>query len=194
MNKGILAGIIVIIAIVAVVGGYYGYGVYQSNTYNDLLLKTEGENGTLFQTGKILNETNFTTKSYETNIGNVKQAINLTDLTINQTQDMVNIAPDNTTKEYAQLRLKQYKDLRNIEEMYLKLYEDIQASGIFGAIGTISAMTNETNRLTDEMTADQNSIISLVNSNPQLKNRLNQTLGENQTKKLLEPAFKTTSN
>jgi len=194
MNKGILAGIIVIIAIVAVVGGYYGYGVYQSNTYNDLLLKTEGENGTLFQTGKILNETNFTTKSYETNIGNVKQAINLTDLTINQTQDMVNIAPDNATKEYAQLRLKQYKDLRSIEEMYLKLYEDIQASGIFGAIGTISAMTNETNRLTDEMTADQNSIISLVNSNPQLKNRLNQTLGENQTNKLLEPVFKTTSN
>ncbi len=194
MNKGILAGIIVIIAIVAVVGGYYGYGVYQSNTYNDLLLKTEGENGTLIQTGKILNETNFTTKSYGTNIGNVKQAINLTDLTINQTQDMVNIAPDNATKEYAQLRLKQYKDLRSIEEMYLKLYEDIQASGIFGAIGTINAMTNETNRLTDEMTADQNSIISLVNSNPQLKNRLNQTLGENQTKKLLEPAFKTTSN
>lgn len=187
MNKGLIAGIIVIVAIVAVVGGYYGYESYKSNTYNDLLLKTEGANGTLIQAGNLLNATNFTTKTYDTNIQSVKQAINLTDVTINETQVMVDIAPDNATKEYAQLRLKQYKNLRQIEEMYLKLYEDVKVSGIFGALGTISTMSNETSRLSNEIKTDQKTIIDLVNSNPQLKTRLYQVLGDKQANDLLQP-------
>jgi hypothetical protein len=190
MNKGLLAAIIVIIALVAVVGGYYGYGYYKSNTYNDLLVKTEGENGTLFQAGNFLNETNFTTKSYETNIQSVKQAINLTDVTINETQSMVDIAPDNATKEYAQLRLKQYKNFRQIQEMYLKLYEDIKVSGIFAAIGSVGTINNETTRLANEMNTDQNTLVNLVNSNPELKNRLYQTLGEKRANELLQTGYK----
>ena len=175
--------LILVIVIIIAAGGYYGYQEYQATVYDNLLNQSESSfiqiKDNLNQTGEKL--------SYETNIGKIKQSINYTDQAINETAQMINVAPDNVTKKYAEIRNDQFKLVKQVEEMYLRVYEDIQTSGIFGAMNSIKTLKNETNSIGAKMSNDQNQLITLVNTNPELKQRLTQVLGEKEVKELLMP-------
>lgn len=183
INQKIWIPLVLVIVIIAAVGGYFGYQEYQSATYNSLLNQSESNflqaKTSLNQTGEKL--------SYETNINKIKQSMSYTDQAINETAQMISVAPDNATKKYAEIRNDQFKIAKQVEEMYLRLYEDIKTSGIFGAMSTIQTFKNETESISKKMSDDQNQLISLVNNNPELKQRLTQALGEKRVKELLVP-------
>lgn len=183
INRKMWIPLILVIVVIVAAGGYYGYQEYQATAYDNLLNQSEGSfvqiKDNLNQTGEKL--------SYETNIGKIKQSINYTDQAINETAQMINIAPDNVTKKYAEIRNDQFKLVKQVEEMYLRVYEDIQTSGIFGAMSSIKTLKNETNSISAKMSDDQNQLITLVNTNPELKQRLTQILGEKKVKELLVP-------
>lgn len=193
MDSKIIIGIIVLVGVVAIVGGYYGYETYKNNAYNDLLLETDGANGTSAQSYDLaVNVTDkIDTVSYETSIKNIKNAINLNEKCINQSDEMINIAPDNATKEYAKLRKNQYINRGKIYELLLKLLEDIKANGILAASATLGTFNTESENIGKQMEKDQIALIKLVNDNPDLKKRLNEVLGEKRTKEILEPVENT---
>ena len=185
MNKGLLAGIIVLVAFVVVIGGYYGYGEYKSMTYNDLMKQVDGSDGSIVQARNAYNEINETTKSYETNINNVKKGMELTDQSINGTKQMMDIAPDEATFEYARIRNSQFIIMKNVEELVLRLFEEMQSGNIFTAAAYAETMNTELTNLEQQMDTEQTALVNLVNSNPELKERMISNLGESRTNEIL---------
>lgn len=182
MDKKYLALMCVAIILAVSVGGFYGFKEYQSYTYDQNLKKSDE----LWLNAKeSIGQTDIETKSYETNIELIKDSMNKTDLAINYTQVMLSNAPDNATKEYAQIRINQYNESKKIIEMYLKFNEDLKSSGIFGVLGTMDTFNKELDKITSNLKNYQNELIKLVNSNPELKARLNKVLGENRVKEII---------
>ncbi len=183
MRDIVLGGLTVIIFVISFVGGFFGYHQYQSYTYDDLLKKSDSN---WVQAKDNLSQVNITKNSYDTNIKYIKNAINLTDEAINQTQQMVNNAPDNETYAYAQIRLTQYQNARSMEEYLLKLIEDIKTNGIFVAIAFFQDNTEDINNIGLNIAAEQNQLIQVVNSNPSLNQRLVNVLGQDRVNGILK--------
>ncbi|HEX3012720.1 MAG TPA: hypothetical protein VHO92_00405, partial [Methanobacterium sp.] len=151
MNKKILIALILVVVVIVSFGGYYAYGEYTSLKYNELLNQSDSA---WLSAYNDLNQTNPETKSYETNIQLVKSAMNSTDQAISLSEQMVQIAPDKATKEYASIRLDMYKQAKKAEELYLKMFEDIQTSGIFAVLGYVDTMKKEMNSIQKNIETD----------------------------------------
>ena len=57
--------LVVVFCVIAFVGAFYGYQIYQSNTYNTLLNQSENN---MLQSESYINQTSFTSGSAETNM------------------------------------------------------------------------------------------------------------------------------
>lgn len=181
----VFGGVLIVIFVVAFLGGLFGYQQYQSLTYNDLLKKADSN---WIQAKGNLSQINLTSNSYDTNIKYAQNAINLTDQAINQTQQMTNIAPDNATSAYAQIRLAEYQNAKKLEEYILKINEDLKTSGIFATAALIQNSAQDINNTSLNIAAEQNQLIQLVNANPSLYQRIVNVLGQNRVNQILTPA------
>lgn len=175
LNKKILIALILVVVVIVSFGGYYAYGEYTSLKYNELLNQSDSA---WLSAYNDLNQTNPETKSYETNIQLVKSAMNSTDQAISLSEQMVQNAPDKATKEYASMRLDMYKQAKKAEELYLKMFEDIQTSGIFAVLGYVDTMKKEMNSIQKNIETDNTQLNTLVTHDSQLKQRLIGVLGE----------------
>lgn len=181
MEKKYLA-LIGLMVIVAFLGGYFGVFQYNSVTYDDLLKKSDDN---LVQARNTLLTSNITNSSYDTNIKIAQNSMNSMDQAINQSEEMVNIAPDNATKQYAQIRLQQLQNGKKLQEYYLKTLEDIKSSGILTAASLLQNNTQDINNIISQITNEQNQLIALINSNPSLNERLIKVLGKNRVNEIL---------
>lgn len=175
LNKKILIALILVVGVIVSFGGYYAYGEYTSLKYNELLNQSDSA---WLSAYNDLNQTNPETKSYEANIQLVKSAMNSTDQAISLSEQMVQNAPDKATKEYASIRLDMYKQAKKAEELYLKMFEDMQTSGIFAVLGYVDTMKKEMNSIQKNMETDNTQLNTLVTHDSQLKQRLIGVLGE----------------
>jgi chromosome segregation ATPase len=170
-----MALIAVVLIVILGVGGYFGYEEYRSMSYNDNLKKSDDS----WRSAKsAILQTDIETKSYDTNIEHIKAAMNSTDQAINHTQEMIDIAPDNATREFGNIRIQQYRESKKIMELYLRLVEDLQSSGIWSAYATVDTMEKEMDSINANLDSLQLQLIELIESNPDLKSRLNNVLGE----------------
>ncbi|HEX3014321.1 MAG TPA: hypothetical protein VHO92_08625, partial [Methanobacterium sp.] len=64
------------------------------------------------------------------------------------------------------------------EELYLKMFEDIQTSGIFAVLGYVDTMKKEMNSIQKNIETDNTQLNTLVTHDSQLKQRLIGVLGE----------------
>lgn len=183
MRNFVFGALIVIIFAFAFIGGYFGYQQYQSYTYDDLLKKSDNS---WVQAKDNLSQVNITKNSYDTNIKYIQNAMNLTDQAINQTQQLINTAPDNNTNAYAQIRLTEYQNAKKLEEYALKLNEDLKSSGIFGALAMFQNSSQDINNTSMNIAAEQNQLTELINSNPTLKQRLINVLGQDRINQILQ--------
>ncbi len=184
MDKKIGAILIAVIFVVAIVGGYYGYQEYLSYTYNENL---KVSSDMMNKTHETLKTVSIQNKSYDTNIQIIKDSMNYTDVAINSTQKMIGNAPDAQAKEFAELRMSNLKEMKNYEELILKVCEDMKSSGIWAVVGEMDTMTQTMDGINQRVDSNNEKISQLITATPQLKSRLMDVLGENKTKLFIDP-------
>lgn len=185
MEKKYLA-LIGFVVVITFLGGYFGVFQYKSTSYDDLLKKSDDN---LVQARNTLLTSNITNSSYDTNIKIAQSSMSSMDQAINQSEKMVNVAPDNATKQYAQIRLQQLQNGKKLQEYYLKTLEDIKSSGILAAATLLQNNTQDINNIISQIANEQNQLIVLINSNPSLNERLIKVLGKDRVNEILMSSF-----
>ncbi|MDI6644876.1 MAG: hypothetical protein QME14_07435 [Methanobacteriaceae archaeon] len=177
--------IIVIGALIAIigVGGYLAYQESQSQIYNNLLKKADYAWMDAKASFIQVDMENGTSKN---NIQYINDSITFTDQAINHTREMVKIAPDNATKEFAMIRLEQYQESKKVMGYYLEIFITLEKKGFDEAIKTATQLENKLNSSTQKLNTLQNNLIELVNSNPSLKTRLINNLGKERVNEMLQ--------
>lgn len=95
---------------------------------------------------------------------------------------MINVAPDNATREYAEIRNDQFKIMKQMDESYLRMLE-AKTNGTGGTIG--ASKPSQAKSVGTKLSDDQDRLVKLVKSNLGLKQRLSQVLGEEIVKQIL---------
>lgn len=184
MKKLVFGLIIVLIFVFTFFAGFLGYQQYNSYTYNNLLKQSDNN---WVQAKNYVDKVNITANSYDTNIQYLQTAENLTNQAINQTQEMSNIAPDESTYAYSQIQLAKLQNAFKLEDYYLKINEDLKSSGLFATAALVQDIGKDVNSTGQNIVAEQNQLIQLVNSNPSLNNRLVDVLGQDRVNQIMSP-------
>ncbi len=168
--------------VIAFIGAFYGFQLYQSNTYDTLLNQSENN---MLQGESYMNETDFGSGSPQSNMQDITDALNSTSAAINETQEMENVAPDTATYQYAVIRLGELQNMTKGENDEMGIFQEMQTNGVFSAALDAVSMNNTLTATENNITLGQNQLIQLVNSNGQLKARLTNVLGENTVNQML---------
>jgi hypothetical protein len=176
-----IAGIFIVIVFLSV---FIIVPAYTSLTYdNHLVYATNAST----EAQAALAETEPLQKPIEDNIRLTKKSINYTDDVIDAYQQMYDNPPDNVTKKYAELRLKQHKEIRKWDDLTIRGYEEMKASGtITGGLTFIAMAGDEINSTKTNIGTYQNEIIELVQNNPDLRKRLVNAIGNEATERSLQ--------
>lgn len=174
--------LVVVFCVIAFVGAFYGYQIYQSNTYNTLLNQSENN---MLQSESYINQTSFTSGSAETNMQYIYDAENSTAAAINETEEMENVAPDTATYQYAVIRLDELQNMSKSEDNGLRIFQDMQTNGVFAAAIDAVNLNSTITATNNNISTNQNLLIQLVNNNPPLKQRLTNILGQNTVNQML---------
>ena len=182
--------ILVIVAILAImgVGGYLTYQESQSQAYDNLIKKADYA---WMDAKASFTQVDMENGTSLNNIQYINDSITFTDQAIAHTQEMVKIAPDNATKEFAMIRLEQYQESKKVMEYYLEIFEVLEKKGIDEAIKTATKLETQLASSTQKLNNLQRRLIKLVNSNPALKTRLINNLGEERVNEMLQKPEKT---
>lgn len=168
-KKYLITIIIVLIGIVAIVGGVYAYNSYMNQKFDDnfKLQYQTGDNAKIY-----FNDASSDTKTYNNeqdwaaatnnSISSFKKAMGYLNQSINYEQEMVKYAPDKTHKTYAEALVNMNKESMKMDELYLQYY------GLFVWPGTVTNQTKANQLLTDINTTQQN-IETLNNQKDQIK-------------------------
>lgn len=184
LEKLVFGLILVVIFIATFFAGFFGYQQYNSYTYNNLLNQSDNN---WVQAKGLVDQVNITGNSYDTNIQYLQNAENLTRQAINETQQMSNVAPDDSTYAYAQIQLAEYQNALKLEDQYLKVNEDLKSSGLLSAAAMVQNNTQSINATGQNIIVEQNQLIQLVNSNPSLNKRLVNVLGQSRVNQIMSP-------
>lgn len=183
MDKKYIALIIVALVVIIGVGGYFTYQEHQSSNYNNYLKKSDG---LWLDARSSFTQINMENESSKTNINYINDSINFTDQAINSTHEMMKIAPDNATKEFARIRIEQFQESKKIMGLYQQIIGKMQTGGVEEAIKTANSLETQLTTSTQKLDSLQNQLIELVNSNPSLKNRLITVLGEERVDEMIK--------
>lgn len=175
----IIVGIISIIS----VGGYLAFQESQSQAYDRLLKKADYA---WMDAKASFTQVDMENGTSQNNIQYINDSINFTDQAIAHTQEMVKIAPDNATKEFAMIRLEQYKESKKVMGYYLEIFETLEKKGIDEALKTATQLETKLSSSTQKLNNLQSKLIELVNSNPSLKTRLTNNLGKQRVNEMLQ--------
>lgn len=182
--------ILVIVAILAImgVGGYLTYQESRSQAYDNLIKKADYA---WMDAKASFTQVDMENGTSLNNIQYINDSITFTDQAIVHTQEMVKIAPDNATKEFAMIRLEQYQESKKVMEYYLEIFEVLEKKGIDEAIKTATKLETQLASSTQKLNNLQSKLIELVNSNPALKTRLINNLGKERVNEMLQKPEKT---
>ena len=183
MDNKYIALIIVVLVVIVGLGGFFAYQEQQSSNYNNNLKKSDGF---WLDARASFTQINMENESSQNNINYIKDSIDFTDQAINTTQEMFKTAPDNATKEFARIRLEQFQESKKVMGLYQQIIEKMQTSGIEGAMETAKKLETQLTTSTQKLDSLQNQLIDLANSNPSLKNRLINVLGEERVNEMLQ--------
>lgn len=159
--------------------------MYTSYTYD---YRLSSAHSAIVDAQNTISQTEPLKKPIDENVQLTHKSMNSTDQAIKTYQLMYDNAPDNVTKKYAELRLKQYKENYRWSQLGIRGYEEMKASGV--VVGTLSFAAvsgDEITSIKNNIGSYQNEIITLVQNNPDLKKRLNNSIGQEATEKSLQP-------
>jgi len=181
-KKYIIMIIVGIISIISV-GGYLAFQESQSKAYDSLLKKADYA---WMDAKASFTQVDMANGTSQNNIQYINDSITFTDQAIAHTQEMVRIAPDNATKEFAMIRLEQYQESKKVMGYYLEIFETLEKKGIDEAIKTATQLETKLSSSTQKLNNLQSKLIELVNSNPSLKTRLTNNLGKQRVNEMLQ--------
>ena len=139
VKVGLVLGIVLILGLTAV---FAVIPAYNSMMYNSHLSKAN-EAVALAQTS--ISQAEPLTKPIDTNIKLTNQSMGYVDQAIGHTEAMSYYAPNQAAKEYADLRLKQYQEIRHWDEMAIRGYEEMKSSGTLAGAITFAATSGSEN-------------------------------------------------
>jgi len=180
-----IGSIIGIFVIVGLLGVFVVFPWYTSMMYDYHLTNA---NNAIVDAKSAISQVEPLQKPTDENIQLTNESMRHIDKAIVEFKAMYDNAPDNVTKRYAELRLKQYTDLRRWQQLAIRGYEEIKSSGtIEGGLIFMASSGDEINNIKTNIASYQNEIILLTQNNPDLQKRLVNVMGQEKTQKGLQP-------
>lgn len=176
----VVAVILVLVGVIA----YIGYQNYQTTQFNDHFKKADA---LAIAAKSQTTQTDYTSKSIETNIQLYQNASNQTDQAIEELNASKQYSPDNATTQYLDLRIQQFQEYKNWQEILIATYEKIKTDGILAGAASINENKIKTDEIKQKIDDYQNQIISIVNNNPRLKQHRIELIGQQRADQGLKP-------
>lgn len=182
-------GLVVVVFIVAVIGGYYAYGQYQDNKYYESYRLQEYNSD---QSNDIINEsTNVLSAYFDTismtqinqqyseiiakldeNIKNIDEAIDYEEKAKNYQKDMLNSAKTDYQKKYAESLIKQndlYIQQLELIKLDLKALKDLVSAAKNNDLNKITELNNQYTERQKQIESIDNEMTKLINQREEIR-------------------------
>jgi cytoskeletal protein RodZ len=192
ITKKSLAVIGCSVFVLILVGAFIIYPAYASAMYNYHF----GEaNKDISNAKAASSQVDALNKPLDSDIQSTEESQNYTEKAIKEFQSMSYYAPDKPSKEYADLRSKQFQEVDQWDNISIRTFQNMQSSGTLAVALTFqSTSAPQIYSIQTDITSYQDQIVQLVESNPNLKQRRIDVLGEDTASKLGTYNFNDSSN